>query len=216
MINFYLVADPNQHICELQLVHNMMMTARKGLPGHAVYNRVRNANEFLLVLPKEQPQDKEELQAWLIEYHAGNKLKHGDPNLWDVSKIKDMSALFHPDALRDFNEDIGDWDVSNVENMELMFYKAKAFNQTIEKWDVSKVENMKGMFQGAEAFNQPIEKWDVSKVENMVGMFREAKAFNQPIENWDVSKVKNMRSMFEGAEAFNQSLPGGWKLEDLK
>ena len=71
MINFYINDDPNKHICEVQLVHNMMMTARKGLPGHAVYNRVRNANEFLLVLPKEQPQDKEELQAWLIEYHAG-------------------------------------------------------------------------------------------------------------------------------------------------
>ena len=47
-------------------------------------------------------------------------------------------------------------------------------------------------------------------------MFYEAKAFNQPIEKWDVSKVKNMRSMFAGAEAFKQSLPGGWKLEDLK
>ena len=31
-----------------------MMTARKGLPGHAVYNRVRNASELLLLIPAEQ------------------------------------------------------------------------------------------------------------------------------------------------------------------
>ena len=49
MINFYLKADPNRHICEVQLVHSQMMTARKGLPGHAVYNRVRNASELLLL-----------------------------------------------------------------------------------------------------------------------------------------------------------------------
>ena len=179
-----------------------MMTARKGLPGHVVYNRVRNANEFLLVLPKEQPQDKKELQEWLIEYHAGkdwkqgeekngDKVERGDPNWWDVSKIEDMSELFKHDALKDFNEDIGGWDVSKVKNMKSMFCKATAFNQPIENWDVSKVENMEWMFFGAEAFNQPIEKWDVSK-------------------------VKAVESMFYKAIAFNQTLPGGWKLKDLK
>ena len=40
MINFYVKSDPNKHICEVQLVHRSMMTARKGLPGHSVYNRV--------------------------------------------------------------------------------------------------------------------------------------------------------------------------------
>ena len=68
MINFYLNSDSNKHICELQLVHTQMMTARKGLPGHAVYNRVRNASELLLLISN-QPKDKEELQKWLIEYH---------------------------------------------------------------------------------------------------------------------------------------------------
>jgi len=139
----------------------MMMTARKGLPGHAVYNRVRNANELFAVMSGgvavQQPKDKKELQAWLIEYHAGNKLKHGDPNFWDVSKIEDMSELFKHDSLRwKFNEDISDWDVSKVENMERMFYQAAAFNQPIEKWDVSKVKNMKSMFYQTQAFNQPL------------------------------------------------------------
>ena len=35
------------HICELQVAHRMMLTARKGMPGHAVYNVVRNVMEML-------------------------------------------------------------------------------------------------------------------------------------------------------------------------
>ena len=63
------------------------MTARKGLPGHAVYNRVRNASELLLLIPGDQPKDKKELQEWLIEYHKnGDIITHGHPNLWDVSR----------------------------------------------------------------------------------------------------------------------------------
>ena len=48
MVSFYLRADAQrQHICELQVVHEMMLQARKGLPGHVVYGRVRNAMELL-------------------------------------------------------------------------------------------------------------------------------------------------------------------------
>ena len=47
MVNFSFNGDPSKHICELQIVHKNMLTARKGLPGHSVYNRVRNAWELL-------------------------------------------------------------------------------------------------------------------------------------------------------------------------
>merc|ERR1712159_163351 len=47
MVSFYLRADNQKHICELQVVHEMMLAARKGLPGHVVYGRVRNAMELL-------------------------------------------------------------------------------------------------------------------------------------------------------------------------
>ena len=47
MVNFSFEGDPSKHICELQIVHKNMLTARKGLPGHSVYNRVRNAWELL-------------------------------------------------------------------------------------------------------------------------------------------------------------------------
>eukprot|EP00750_Incisomonas_marina_P000749 INCI1055.2.p1 GENE.INCI1055.2~~INCI1055.2.p1 ORF type:complete len:442 (-),score=79.47 INCI1055.2:1390-2715(-) len=38
------------HVCELQIAHRDLLTARKGLPGHAVYNRARNAAELLEVM----------------------------------------------------------------------------------------------------------------------------------------------------------------------
>lgn len=34
-------------VCELQIVHSLMYHARKGLPGHVIYSRVRNATELL-------------------------------------------------------------------------------------------------------------------------------------------------------------------------
>ena len=37
----------NGHICEIQIAHQQMLAARKGLAGHAVFNRVRNVMELL-------------------------------------------------------------------------------------------------------------------------------------------------------------------------
>ena len=47
MINFYFIADPHRHVCEVQVVHSRMLVARQGLPGHLIYDRVRNAQEIL-------------------------------------------------------------------------------------------------------------------------------------------------------------------------
>ena len=47
MVNFYIAADPARHVCEVQVAHAKMLTARAGLDGHAVYGRVRNATEQL-------------------------------------------------------------------------------------------------------------------------------------------------------------------------
>ena len=143
MLNFYLKSDANRHICELQLVHEQMLTARKGLPGHAVYNRVRNACELLAICPNavEQPQTREELNEWLKDWN-GVRTKsaalaaRGSPGEWDVSKITDMSNLFSPLGIIDFNEDISNWDVSNVTNMENMFEACTEFNQNITGWYV--------------------------------------------------------------------------------
>ena len=47
MVCFVVKDDPHKHVCEVQLVHHDLLTARKGLPGHSIYNRTRNAGELL-------------------------------------------------------------------------------------------------------------------------------------------------------------------------
>ena len=49
---------------------------------------------------------------------------YGEIDLWDVSLITDMSALFEGKA--NFNTDIYTWDVSNVTNMQSMFLDASS------------------------------------------------------------------------------------------
>jgi surface protein len=182
MVNFYVRDDPHRHICEIQLVHHQMLFARKGLPGHDVYNRVRNADEIMRamwVLQPEQPQRKAELQEWLLAWQQGEGT-HGPPNLWDVSKITDMAELFKMDVLRRFNADISAWDTSNV-------------------------VNMKEMFHGCASFNQPLGAWDTGNVSNMVGMFSDATSYNQPLSTWNTSNVSDMFDMFSGAPAMSSS-----------
>ena len=67
-----------------------------------------------------------------------------DLNDIDVSKIDDMSFLFHYSP---FNGDISAWDVSKVKNMRAMFQYSN-FNGDISNWNVSKVKDMRGMFFG--------------------------------------------------------------------
>lgn len=47
MVNFYFREDPHRHMCEVQIAHELMLTARKGLPGHVIYGRTRNALELI-------------------------------------------------------------------------------------------------------------------------------------------------------------------------
>jgi hypothetical protein len=54
---------------------------------------------------------------------------YGFPAYWDVSKVEDMSYIFH----YDFDGDISMWDVSCVTNMDEMFICRK-FNGDISKW----------------------------------------------------------------------------------
>ena len=133
-----------------------MMTARKGLPGHAVYNHVRNADEIVNQwMDKEEPQTKKELQEWIGEWlKEKNMVTRGVPNSWDIRKVIDMSELFDHEELREFNDPIGDWDVRNVVNMERMFCGAESFNQPIGQWQTENVTTMKEMFDHAKAMEE--------------------------------------------------------------
>ncbi len=48
MVNVCVInMDDIKHICEIQVVHHLMLNARKEMAGHAVYNAVRNGLELL-------------------------------------------------------------------------------------------------------------------------------------------------------------------------
>ena len=42
-------SDGNEHVCEVQFVHKMLLTVREGLGGHKKYNKFRSAMELLEV-----------------------------------------------------------------------------------------------------------------------------------------------------------------------
>ena len=46
-VNFRMTADPNNHVCELQLVHKQLMLVRQEMGGHHEYNVFRGALELL-------------------------------------------------------------------------------------------------------------------------------------------------------------------------
>ena len=87
MINFYFKSDANRHICEIQLVHQQMLVARHGLPGHDVYNCVRNADELVNQwMDMERPSSAEEMLRWLSDWlDDADEAVHGSYDVWNVS-----------------------------------------------------------------------------------------------------------------------------------
>ena len=47
LLTFYFANDPDKHICEIQLVHSLMVNVRKQMDAHKMYTEVRNAEELL-------------------------------------------------------------------------------------------------------------------------------------------------------------------------
>lgn len=88
---------------------------------------------ILYYYQKHKFENKKELdnaiKIWCKNKELG-KLMFGEPNLWDVSQVTDMSYLFEES---NFNENIDKWQVSQVTNMEGMFYRSK-YSQPLKSW----------------------------------------------------------------------------------
>ena len=68
LINFYMADDPNCHICEVQVVLAKMLVARKGLGGHEIFGRSRNALETLEAMNADDPAKRWERASYLRKY----------------------------------------------------------------------------------------------------------------------------------------------------
>ena len=115
------------------MANTMVKIIVKQLFNNEIYEKL--VLNFLIF----KPNTKEELK-----YAINNIKDYGNPNLWDVYNITDMSNLFEDNET--FNYNINNWNVSNVINMSYMFYACHEFNQPLNNWNVSNVTNMKGMF----------------------------------------------------------------------
>merc|ERR1719155_234458 len=93
---------------------------------------------------------------------------HGPISGWDVSRVTDMSGIFH--GHKTFNADISKWDVRNAITMASMFEGAAAFNGDISNWDVSSCTDMEAMFSGASQFNGDLSRWRTLHVASMKAM----------------------------------------------
>ena len=86
MINFFFADDPNKHVCEVQIVHQQLLTARKGLPGHIIYGRVRNATELLEnmcnahIRLRSNLVFKTESLPWVLAWQVHEHRRRGHPN----------------------------------------------------------------------------------------------------------------------------------------
>ena len=149
-------------------------------------------DQLVSELTKVVAKDKEHLKE-LIGKAIKEKGPNCDLNFIDVSRVTDMSSLFHDTV---FNGDISKWDVSNVTNMSGMFFKAWRFDGDISRWDVSKVTDMTSMFSCGSAFNGDISRWDVSNVKKIRAMFCQS-AFAGDISRWKVADNLDMTNMFE-------------------
>ena len=126
--------------------------------------------------------DVSSIESMAFLFSEANTKFNGDISEWDVSNVRDMTALFLDSH---FNGDISEWNVSNVDQMSFMFQDSK-FNGDISLWDVSNVRLMTEMFERSE-FNQPIGRWNTTNVEDTTFMFCDSK-FNQDISQWSLTK----------------------------
>lgn len=108
--------------------------------------------------------DRQELRKCIFTYMNGNPEGYIHISQWDISKMKDMSFLFHnliqTKRENDAITGIADWDMSHVEQIDSMFSNCQAFNQPIGKWKLPRVRSLEMLFYRCPAFFEPLHEWE--------------------------------------------------------
>ena len=158
---------------------------------------------------------QENIRDLLFRWYRDDKLKivadYGPVELWDVSRITDMTRLFV--NMHDLNIDLKLWDVSSVESMERMFSFCINFNRDLP-WDTRSLRNAHGMFTHCYVFNGNISNWNTSNVTDMSRMFLQAYSFSGDLNNWDVRNVTDFDSIFFSCKAMHRGLVSSWRLQN--
>ena len=100
--------------------------------------------------------------------------------------VTDMGFMFY--STGKFTQNLNDWDVSNVKNMSAMF-RESVFNGDISNWNVSSVTTFNSMFFSASSFDRDLSSWNTGNATSMNLMFNNATKFKSNLSQWNVSKV---------------------------
>lgn len=148
------------------------------------------------------PENKRQLQD-LLHQLIRERGKDADLNDIDVSKIKEMNALF-TNLQKDIeNIDISKWNVSNCTNFEGTFYMCEKFDCDLSDWNISNATNIGAMFYGCKKFKGiGIGKWNVENIEDAGALFGECENFNADLSRWDTSNMTNTFEMFKNCKKF--------------
>ena len=164
------------------------------------------------------PEKLSELIELLIKL-VNKRGSDADLNDVDVSRITDMSDLFHRvNHLSKYKIqfiDISKWDVSNVEDFESMFERCSNFTSDLLRWDFSSAKNVNFMFLNCSKFNSEVGEWKFNpELTNMLRMFDGCESFEgDELDQWDVSNIKDFRKTFlrcKSLHPFNNL--NNWKL----
>jgi hypothetical protein len=114
MVNFYFVSDDLRHICEIQVVHEDLLLARRslsGLGGHKIYNKCRNATEVLEFAATLAPANDTLVSmcdlfvglhgsAWVSDSHRRGWLETTDLRDWEGVTVDDEGRVVELDLSR--------------------------------------------------------------------------------------------------------------------
>ena len=119
------------------------------------------------------------VSLWCSDRTAAT-LNHGPINMWDTSRVTNMSHLFGAGG------ELVPWEEDDDDDLSpgVYCYNNSFFDDDVSRWDTSRVTDMSWMFFGASAFNGNISFWNISLVTNMRGMFARASSFNQSLNYW--------------------------------
>ena len=122
---------------------------------------------------------RDAVSLWCSD-RAAATLNHGPINMWDTSRVTNMSHLFGAGG------ELVPWEEDDDDDLSpgVYCYNNSFFDDDVSRWDTSRVTDMSWMFLGASAFNGNISFWNVSLVTNMRGMFARASSFNQSLNYW--------------------------------
>jgi len=149
MVNYYHKSDEAKHVCELQIVHTSLLTARKGLPGHAIYNAVRIANELLERLGLQKGERVAGVRQLLASGRDWAYLRELGLTMAEVRQmscplVELIAAGWSAEELKDHVE------------LDVLWYtlfgdgqtKASAFQEGLDKWLAAReAQRVKGKFQ---------------------------------------------------------------------